>query len=174
MSDDGFDALFRACQQDLQRFFRRRVDSPETAAELTQEVFLRLLRAGPAASLQDPRAYLFRTANNLVIDHYRASRLRQSPPLVEAEWQALPDPQPTAEAVLLSREELGIVQQAIADLPPRGREVFMLHKFGGLSYGEIADRLGIAKNTVMVHMVRALAHCKKRLDAHRNGISDTE
>ncbi|HET8728198.1 MAG TPA: RNA polymerase sigma factor, partial [Alphaproteobacteria bacterium] len=111
--------------------------------------------------------YLFRTARNLVTDHYRAARRAYSAATPDSEWQALPDPQPSAEAVILSREMLDVVRQAIADLPPRGREVFLLHKFEGLSYAEIAARLGIAKNTVVVHMVRSLAHCKRRLDEHR-------
>lgn len=174
VSDDGLEYLFRSCQLDLQRFFRRRVNSPETAADLTQETFLRLLRAGPAATLRDPKAYLFRTARNLVIDHHRSAKDRHSSPVADAEWRALRDPHPSPEATVLSREELDVVRQAIADLPPRGREVFLLHKFEGLSYAEIAGRLGIAKNTVVVHMVRSLAHCKKRLDEHRRDSSGAE
>lgn len=174
MSGDGFDLLFRSCRRDLERFFRRRVGSSETAAELTQEAFLRLLRAEPAAALRDPKAYLFRTANNLVIDHYRSAGSARVADSAESELSLLPDPQPSPERVLLSREELEILRQAIDDLPPRGREVFLLHKFDGLSYAQIAERLGIAKNTVVVHMVRSLAHCKKRLDNYRRGSSDSE
>jgi RNA polymerase sigma-70 factor (ECF subfamily) len=174
VSDDSFEALFRSCRADLQRFFRRRIDSPETAAELTQEAFLRLLCAEPAATVRDARAYLFRTANNLVSDHYRSARTRCSAAVSDGEWRALPDLQPSAEAVVLSRETLAALRRAIAELPPRGREVFLLHKFEGLSYAAIADRLGIAKNTVVVHMVRSLAHCKKRLDEHRRDSSAAE
>ena len=55
------------------------------------------------------------------------------------------------------------LERAIDDLPRRQREVILLHKFEGLSYSAIAERLGISKNTVMVHMMRALAHCRDRL-----------
>jgi RNA polymerase sigma factor (sigma-70 family) len=163
----GLESLFLNCQADLQRFFRRRVSSSEIAADLTQETFLRLLRINAEATLQDPRAYLFRTANNLVIDHYKTSKDRHHAPIAEREWQALRDPAQSAESLVLTREELDVVRQAIDELPPRGREVFVLHKFEGLSYAEIAVRLGIAKNTVVVHMVRSLAHCKRRLAEYR-------
>ncbi|SMF13583.1 RNA polymerase sigma-70 factor, ECF subfamily [Tistlia consotensis] len=167
MSGDGLDALFRSCRRDLERFFRRRVGSPEAAGDLTQEAFLRLLRAGPTAALQDPRAYLFRTARNLVVDHYRAAPARSAEPLTDAAWLGLPADTPSPERTLLSREELAVLRRAVAELSPREREVFLLHKFEGLSYAEIARRLGIARNTVVVHMVRALARCRARLEAHR-------
>jgi RNA polymerase sigma-70 factor (ECF subfamily) len=169
VSDESLEALFRDCREDLQRYFRRRIASAEAVADLTQETFLRLLRAGALAALRDPRAYLFRAASNLVTDHYRSSGGRPDGFIGEAEWRALPDPTPSPEATVLSREELAVLECAIADLPPRGREVLMLHKFQGLSYAEIAVRLGISKNTVVVHMVRSLAHCRNRLDDYRRG-----
>lgn len=169
MSDTCLEALFRSCERDLIRFFRRRVRSPETAADLTQEAFLRLLRAEPATTLHDAKAYLFRTANNLVVDHYRSSGNRMAASVTDNEWRAFRDPGPSPEAAALSREELDVLRRAIADLPPRGQEIFLMHKFEGLSYTEIAVRLGIAKNTVVVHMVRSLGHCRKRLDDYRRG-----
>jgi RNA polymerase sigma-70 factor (ECF subfamily) len=116
--------------------------------------------------VRDPKAYLFRTAGNLLIDHYRALAGR-STAAAEEPAQALADPRPSPEAVLLSREEIAVLRRAIDELPPRRREVFLLHKFEALSYAEIAQHLGIARNTVMVHMVRSLAHLKERLNAHR-------
>jgi RNA polymerase sigma-70 factor (ECF subfamily) len=64
---------------------------------------------------------------------------------------------------MISREEALALNAALLELPARCREVLILHKFEGLSYAEIADQLGIAKNTVMVHMVKALGCLKSRL-----------
>lgn len=169
MSATSLDALFRSCRRELERFFRRRVGSAEAAADLTQEAFLRLLRAGAAGAIENPRAYLFRTAGNLVADHYRAAGAEPAGELGEAGWQRLAAAEPSAERAVLSREELAVLRRAIGELTPRERQVFLLHKFEQLSYAEVAERLGIAKNTVVVHMVRALGHCKRRLDAHRRG-----
>lgn len=166
MSAESLEALCSSVRGELERFFRRRIASPDMAADLTQETFLRLLQIGPAAAIRDPRAYLFRTAGNLLVDHRRSAMHRQpgAPADAAAQVQAS---EPSPEAVALSREELAVLGRAIDDLPPRGREVFLLHKLEGLSYAEIAQRLGIARNTVVVHMVRSLAHCRRRLDAHR-------
>ncbi|BBK31867.1 RNA polymerase sigma-70 factor (ECF subfamily) [Stella humosa] len=159
--------LFRRYGASLQRFLTRRGARPDVAADLTQDAFLRLIQAGPAEGIQSREAYLFRIATNLAIDRHRREVDGASSALPLDDQPEPPDLAPSADAALLSREALAVLQRAVDDLPPRGREVFVLHKFEGLSYDEIAGRLGIAKNTVMVHMARSLAHCKRRLDAYR-------
>jgi len=61
-----------------------------------------------------------------------------------------------------------VLAAAVEALPPRTREVFRLHKYEGLSYSDIAEQLGIAKNTVMVHMVKALGLCREAMKKHRD------
>lgn len=157
-------ALYRQYGPEIRGYLIRRLRCAETAADLTQETFLRLLRQGEAARLDSPRSYLYRIAANLLNDHRRRQAAR--PPLADAAMldQAASD-LPGQDRVLLARSELARLGTAVESLPPRRREVFVLHKYGGLSYGEIADRLGISKNTVMVHMTKALAHCRDRLAA---------
>ncbi|MBK8161207.1 MAG: RNA polymerase sigma factor [Rhodospirillaceae bacterium] len=162
-----FDNLFRIYAKDLRLFLTRRVASQEAAADLAQEAFYRVMRSDHAPDAVDARAYLFRTAANLAIDHNRHRRRQQTSTGEEQAIADFADPQPSAERSALSREELRVLEQAIASLPPRGREVFLLHKIDQLSYAEIATRLGIAKNTVVVHMVRSLAHCRAALLRHR-------
>lgn len=167
-------SYYRAWHAELERFLIRRLPSREVAEDLMQEAFIRLTRAQGPPPIRDPKAWLFRAARNLVVDHYRASaRAPLAEQLSDATFHTA-DPAPTAEAVLLSREELDVVLLAIEDLPPRGREVFRLSRHDGLGYGEIAERLGISRNTVMVHMTRGLAHCKQRLNAHRSGERESE
>ncbi|BAV64087.1 RNA polymerase sigma factor [Sphingobium cloacae] len=156
-------------RDELERFLTRRLSSPDLAAELTQEAFIRLMRVDPPSLVRDPRAWLFRTASNLVVDHHRTTRRAPFDAIEDAVRENIADPTPTQEMAALSREELAVVHKAIEDLPPRGREVFKLSRFEGLGYSEIAERLGISRNTVVVHMVRSLAACKQRLNAYREG-----
>lgn len=170
VEDIELDALFRAHGPDLERYLRRRLPSPDAAADFAQEAFLRLARQrrlseAAGDSVRHLRAYLFRIAKHLVADHYRSGPGLTATSLEAALDQA--DPTPTAAAVIEAREELSILRDAIQALPPRGQEVFLMHKFEGLSYAEIALRLGISKNTVMVHMMRSLSACARRLEAHR-------
>lgn len=150
--------------EELQRYLTRRLNCAQTAADLTQEVFLRLMRSESAGGLNNPRAYLYRIASNLLADHFRG--VTQQPRLVDTNlWETVPDETPNPERTLLSRDEVRRLEQAIDRLPPRQRQILLLHKFEGLSYRAIAARLGISENTVMVHMMRALARC-------RDGMSD--
>ena len=154
--------LYRQYGQELNGYLFRRLECAETAADLTQEAFVRLLRAGPASLVENPRAYLYRIASNLLTDHYR-DQTRQPRTTAEDLSAAVVDGTPGQERALLAKDQVGHLERAIEELPPRQREVLLLHKFEGLSYGEIADRLGISKNTVMVHMMRALAYCRDHL-----------
>ncbi|MFT4053349.1 MAG: RNA polymerase sigma factor [Novosphingobium sp.] len=169
MSHEALNRDYRRWRSELERFLMRRGSQPDLAAEITQEVFTRLMQVDPPSLVRDPRAWLFRTVSNLVVDYHRAHVRAPFDPLDDAVRENIADPAPSPEMTALSREELAVVKQAIADLPPKGREVFMLSRFEGLGYSEIAERLGISRNTVVVHMVRSLAHCKKRLNAHRDG-----
>lgn len=145
--------------EELQRYLTRRLNCAQTAADLTQEVFLRLMRSESAGSVNNPRAYLYRIASNLLADHFRG--VTQQPRLVGPSlWEMVPDETPSPERTLLSRDEVRRLERAIDRLPPRQREILLLHKFEGLSYRVIAERLGISENTVMVHMMRALARCR--------------
>ena len=150
-------------------FLTRRLGDPAAAADLTQETYLRAAGLPSNTALMNPRAWLFATARNLLVDHARRARVRHVVSGAQEDMELCANRQPRADAVLLLREELAVLECAIEALPPRTREVFRLHKFEGASYDEIAVRLGIAKNTVMVHMVKALGHLRQTMLRHRAG-----
>ena len=151
--------LYKRYEPEIRRYLARRLRCEHTAADLTQEAFLRLLRHGGEAILEKPRAYLYRIAANVLTDHHRRMAVQPARSDDITLERAASDA-PGQDRVVLARAELARLQSAVDSLPPRQREVFILHKFDGLSYAEIAAQLGISKNTVMVHMMKALAHCR--------------
>ncbi|WP_296615429.1 RNA polymerase sigma factor [Sphingomonas sp.] len=155
----------------LCRFIAGRVGDASAAADITQEAFARFAGLPEDRFPANPKAYLFAVASNLAVDHLRARGGTTALSIDEDGVDAVPDPAPRADTALISKEELQILQAAIDDLPPRTREVFVMCKYDQLSYAEIADRLGIARNTVMVHMTRALSHCR---DARRRYRAESE
>jgi len=152
----------------LRRFLTRMLRSEDKAAEVAQEAYLRLLRFSPRRSAENPKAYLFQVAANAARDRLAKDKTKvyvvDDGDLAE---DRVPCPQPDAEAVTLGRERLSILADAVDELPPRCREVFMMSRFDGLSNGEIADRLGISRNMVEKHIIKAMLHCRRRLDMIR-------
>ncbi|HSE60595.1 MAG TPA: RNA polymerase sigma factor [Nitrospiraceae bacterium] len=157
--------LFDQLAPDLQRFLTSRVTCEATAADLTQEAFLRLAQIPNLEAIENLRTYLFRIANNLVIDHHRArARTRCSSPEDESALVEYPDAAATPEAAILAKEELAVVLQALEELSPLCRRIFILNRFEGLPHREIAARLGIHLSTVEKNIARALNHCRQRLN----------
>lgn len=154
-----------ADQQDaLRRFLQRRLGNHALAEDLTQETWLRAATANGAEAIGNPKGYLFRIAANLANDHVRQSRRSPELPVYDAVAPVSIDPVPSPEKQAIDRSELRRLLHAVDQLSPRAREVFLLAKVHELSHAEIAARLGIARNTVMVHMTNALAQLHDYLE----------
>ena len=161
--------LFQGYVQALQRFLTHRVGCQETAAELMQEMYLRLAGLDTGTRIDNPSAYLYQIAEHLAIDHLREhTRVRRHFAGTPAE--DLPSRGPAPEAEVMAREQFHLLCQAIVELPPKCRTVFLLHKVQHMSYGEIAQQLGISRKTVEKHVSKALAHCRERLDQDTQAI----
>jgi RNA polymerase sigma factor (sigma-70 family) len=147
----------------LRRFFARRGHMVDDAADLVQRSFVRLLGLSSEhlARIETPGAYLHRIACNLARDEARAAKRRPAAPSVFSEDAADPgsDPVPLLEA----RDMLMRVDAAIAALPERTREIFMAHRFEGLTYAAIAQRMAISVKTVEKHMSQALVSLHRLL-----------
>lgn len=149
----------------LHRFLSRMLRCEDMAADVAQEAYLRLLRLAPGSARVDARAYLFQVAANAARDRLARDRTRDrvvdhGPP-PEAVRSADPDAETTAAA----RERLAIIIKAVATLPPRCRDVFLMNRIDGLSHGEIAQRLGISRNMVEKHIIKAMMRCRDHLAA---------
>lgn len=164
MTQTELQQYFLEYAHDLHRFLTSCVVCTETAADIVQETFLRFMQSDLKQEIDNPRALLFRVAKNLAIDCLRRDK-RQAVQLSDAVLATLPDLRPSAETVVFTKQQVAVLKRAIAELPPKCREVFILHKFRHLSYAEIAAQLGIARSTVVKHMIKALEHCKNRVDA---------
>lgn len=157
------DLAFRHESSALLSYLGRRV-GPDAAPDMLQEVFARAAGSPEAARLRNPAAFLRRVARNLLIDRFR----RQKADNV----QFLPlDDQP--RAISMPEQELGIeardllllYETALTALPQKTRRVFLMHRVDELSYRDIHAQLGISIATVEYHMMKALAHIARAVDA---------
>lgn len=156
-------ALARAHGAALRRFLQRRIGSAETADDLSQETYLRLARLGDGEGIADQRGYLFTIASNLARDHQRRLR-REGLPEPADTLDAMPCPAPDPERTVVARQELAMLERAIASLPPRTREILLLFRVEGWTRRQIAEHLGLSPKTVEYHMQQAMLRCRAAID----------
>lgn len=151
--------LYQAHASELHGFARRRVGRQE-AEDVVQDAYLHLLQRGTAATLDQPRAYLFRIAANLAVDFARKAkiRLRYTGEGFELEDTAAVSANP--EAAAGASMELARLHASLSKLPPLCRNAFLLNRVEGLTHAEIAGRLGVSVRTVDRFMVRAWDHLR--------------
>jgi RNA polymerase sigma factor (sigma-70 family) len=166
----GLAALFDEHRADLLRFLAARSGDFSASEDLLSDLWLKV-QAVPTGPIDNGRAYLFRMANNLVLDRVRAQlrRVRREQAWTDDRHGAAVvgrdlsvEAAPADERMIDEQERLRL-HDAILLLPPGARRVLQLHKLEELSHQEVATRLGISKSAVEKHMAVAIAHLRKHL-----------
>lgn len=151
---------------ELRRHLTHELKDPHHAADIAQSSFERVLahaqKLTPAApAIESPRALLFRVARNLCIDEFRRRKSAQDWASQHAAVEGLLQTAPSSEYHAAQRQVLARVVEAIEQLPPRRREVFLLFRAYGHSRAEIAAQLRITEMAVAKHLVRAAIDCSR-------------
>ncbi|MBL8271063.1 RNA polymerase sigma factor [Steroidobacter sp.] len=144
----------------LVRFFERRSRNPADVEDLVQEVFFHLARQVDLAAIQQPERYVFRIATNVLRDRLRRGAVRRTGDHVPLEEVELGGEAPSAERVYHSEKMLEQVLAVLDELTPKCRTTFLLQRFEGLSYSQIARRLGVSRSAVekqMMHVIQVLS-----------------
>lgn len=143
----------------LRAYLGNRFPSLPDHDDIVQETYTRLLRAREQGRLKYAKALLFTVARNLAIDLIRRRRVTTLEPLSEMTELPVLEDRPDAAETLEQQQRWDVLIEAVAALPDRCRQVIMLRHLDGMSYKEIAARLGISPETVKVHMVKGVRDC---------------
>lgn len=130
------------------------------AEDIVQEAFIRF--SSGEAKLAQPVGYLYRIVRNLAVDWARHVAVEGTSSDTAA-LEEVPASAASPEQAAVYRDELRIVTEALAELPPRTRMAFEMHRLGGLTLQEIAGRLGISVGLAHQLVRDALSHCAERL-----------
>jgi RNA polymerase sigma factor (sigma-70 family) len=166
--------LFREHNAALLRFIAAKIGSQQEAHEIAQEAYVHLLQLDHPAAVSFLRAFLFKTAGNLAIDRLRQrSRRSHVTAMGEADFAVF---ELTPERQLAGEQAVGVFRVAVAQLPPKCRQAFLLHRIYDMEIEEIAGRMGIGACMVRRYIVRALDYVRQRLDAagHHGYYTGTE
>lgn len=154
-------------REELITFVVRKTGSHTLASDIVQEAYLKFIGRTSAEHIQNPRAFLYRIARNLIVDGQRHERIQDRYVTADGQVEDVASRAPSMERVIAAKQEVAILKQAVLELPPRCREVFVMRKFDQLSQAEISNHLGISRNMVEKHLRKALLHCRARLAEHK-------
>jgi RNA polymerase sigma-70 factor (ECF subfamily) len=169
-SKQGLVSVLEVQRAELRRFLVARTGSEADADDILNDLWIKVSQShfGPVAN---SKSYLFRMANNIILDRLREARRRERR---ESDWTAsrhgghsssaeLADTAADPEQALIELEEARRLTDAIAQLPAGAQRVLRMHKLEGLSHDEVAQRLGITKSAVEKHMAVAMVHLRRLL-----------
>ncbi len=169
----------------LRNFIRRRVADRFDAEDILQDVFAELVQAYRLAiPIRQVGAWLFRVARNRITDLFRRSgrEILQPPGRRDDGGETaslldlLPSPDAGPEAAYARTVLLEELEEALDELPPEQREVFLAHEVEGRSFKELAEQTGVGLNTLLSRKHYAVRHLRRRLqsiysDFEKGGLS---
>lgn len=156
-------------REPLQRLLGWKMRNREDAEDAVQEVFARYAASGKVLPADEQEPYLRTIARNVAHDAWQKSQRSLQAKTVSIDdhtdaLELLPaddasDPLQSAQR----RERLRRLEEAMAELPERRREAFVLHSIDGLTQTEVAQRMGISRRMVYNHVTLAFAYCEMRV-----------
>ncbi len=173
-SDEFLSATYRAYWPELCQYVRRNSAAAALDPEdVAQTAFARFVALKNPRAISNPRAFLYRTAHNIVIDAQRRNRTqdklaaRDAPPGAQEHSTDL-----TPERVALATERLGVLEAAVESLPQRDAQVLLAHCVHNYSYSEIARRLGMTPAGIRRIVKAALAVCEAAAQAWERKVAE--
>lgn len=157
---------FLAWKTSLTRYVATFFVSREDVEDTVQEIYVQALSSERREEIRSPEAYLFRVARNIAINKKKRQSKIFFENLGQFEEALGADDAPSLFDQVYGRQKLKALNEAIEALPPQCRKVFLMQRMDGLSYKEIAGRLGISTRTVEKHLEKALSRCAEHLLTH--------
>ena len=149
--------LFAEHQPWLLERLRKRLRNVAEAEDVSSETFVRVLGYRRLQSMHEPRAYLTTVAKNVLAQLWRRRDLEQAWIATLALMPETSAPSPEERAVLL--QTLERIALALEGLPAKARSAFLLSQLDGLTYAEIAERIGMSERMVRRYMADGMRCC---------------
>lgn len=147
----------------LRRYVRRLTRTEADAEDLEQEALTRVYAVEDRTRIENPRAFLLTTAHNAFVQGYRKQRNSPISTVEDVASLSVKEMCALADEQLIARERLAVFGEAIDQLPPQARRVFIMRKVFGLSHQEISEALGVSPKTVEKHVGKGLRRCRDYL-----------
>lgn len=159
----GVFAAFVENESALKRFLGRFLYRAEDVDDMAQETFLRAYGATDGHEIGNPRAYLFKVARTMAYKELSRGSRRLTDYLEDA-LKSEPDGAVQLEEEIVAHQTIQIYCEAIAQLPPKCRQIFLMRKVQAMSYKDIANKLGISVSAVEKQVAIGADRCKRLIE----------
>lgn len=164
-TNDDLMGVYLRQWQFLRSALKRRTGSSELAEDALQETWLRLAAMPkPTTPIRDGNAFVLRIAANIATDLLRKEKRHAAHCISDDDiLQSIADSYPSAEAVVVNRDQLRQLAVALAKLAPKPRTALLLNRCDGWTHVQIARKLGVGESMVAKYLVQAVRHCRDHL-----------
>jgi len=153
----------------LKKFLSRFVPRPQDIEDVAQEAYLRAYMAEQRESIEQPKAFLFRVAKNLALTRLSRKSSQITDYIEEAAESTVLHTAAASDEELEAQQSFGLYCEAVAALPEKCRQVFLLRKVHGLSHKEIAERMGPSVSSVEKYLREGILTCQLHVSS-REGL----
>lgn len=153
----------------LQSFLRRFLQSQQDIEDVAQEAYLKAYAAERQQDIEHPKAFLFTIAKNIAINELKRKAVQVTDYIDDCKTLPVEQGAVTLEDEIDAQQSLGIYCEAVAALPERCRQVYLLRRVQGLKQQEIADTLGISLRMVEKHLQKGALSCRAFIQQRQQG-----
>jgi len=158
----------------LKRFLGRFFSDSQDIEDVAQEAYLRAYVAEQQKVIEQPKAYLFRIARNLALTQLTKKSTKITDYLEESDASVVIECGAAADSEVEAEETLGLYCEAVAALPEKCRQVFLLRKVHGLAHKEIAKRMSLSVSSVEKYLLRGILECKAFVQEYEGRVPNRE
>ncbi|NIA27750.1 MAG: sigma-70 family RNA polymerase sigma factor [Desulfobulbaceae bacterium] len=152
----------------LKRFLAQFFSSRQDIEDVAQEAYLRAYVAEQRKEIEQPKAYLFRIARNVALTKLTRKSEKITDYLEECGASVVMEYAAGADSEVESQQAFGLYCEAVASLPEKCRQVFLLRKVHGLAHKEIAERMSLSLSSVEKYLHRGILECKAFVQEHES------
>ena len=162
----GVESAFKTCEMALKRYLARYLHRREDIEDMVQETYLRAHKATHKRWVEYPKAYLFKVARTVALSEL-SKKMRQMTDYLEEMPAEEPGSEGSIDEELIAEQRLSLYCDAIAELPPQCRRVFLMRKVQGMSHKDIAKELAITTSAVERNITRGVFQFQRYVN-HRD------
>jgi RNA polymerase sigma factor (sigma-70 family) len=159
-------AAFLECSGFLKKYLSRLLPMQQDIEDVAQEAYLRAYVAEQRESIDQPKAFLFRVAKNIALTRLTKKSQQITGYIEEAAASIVLETAAASDQELEAQQCFGLYCEAVASLPEKCRQVFLLRKVHGLCHKEVGERLGLSISSVEKYLREGILACQAHLRNH--------